>query len=550
MRIAALLLALSTLLCSARVLASEERAGPAPPGPDVAEALSSHADTFFEHVNGALGKIIMYPVPIPFTTMPDPASPGRTKRGEVPASVLVLVLGALVCTVRLRLPQIRCFKHALDLVRGRFSGPEGSRQGEVTSFQALSAALSATVGLGNIGGVAVAIGTGGPGATLWMIAGGFLGMALKLTECTLGQMYRVRRADGRFMGGGMHYLSRGLGEIGLRRTGRVLAAVFCVLCIGASLGGGNTFQANQSMLAVAAVVPFVARNPWAYGLFMAVLVGLVILGGIRRIAAIASRIVPFMCFLYVLAALVVLTLHVREIPGALAAIVRGALQPRAALGGFLGVLVTGFKRAAFSNEAGVGSSPIAHSAARVAHPAQEGIVALLEPFVDTVVVCTMTALILLLTGAWQNEAYRPLIERDEGAALTSRALGEELPFMPAVLAVTVMLFAYSTMISWSYYGERCWAYLFGDRSSPIYRAIFVVFVFLGAITEARHILRFGDLLIFGMVLPNMVGIILLGGKVRRAHDDYRRRLASGEYGPRIRRGRAGRGPEPRSGGEA
>jgi AGCS family alanine or glycine:cation symporter len=315
----------------------------------------------------------------------------------------------------------------------------------------------------------------------------------------------------------------------LAGLGKVLAVLFAIICIGASLGGGNTFQANQSMLAVGQTVGFVREQPWIYGVFMAVMVGIVIIGGIRRIATTAEKIVPTMCAIYILASLVILVSNASALPGAIAHIFSEAFTTDAVRGGAIGVLIIGFKRAAFSNEAGIGSAAIAHSAARVPHPSREGIVALLEPFIDTIVVCTMTALVIVVTGAYDNPEYAGLVAAEEGAALTSKAMGEHLTFMPYVLSVAVMLFAYSTMISWSYYGERCWAYLFGDGSSMIYRLIFVVFCFLGSIANARNILAFGDLLIFGMVLPNVLGVVLLSGKVKRAYDDYRARLAAGEY---------------------
>ncbi|MEW6072531.1 MAG: alanine/glycine:cation symporter family protein [Planctomycetota bacterium] len=486
-------------------------------GPAAGEGLMATVDGWMATVNAGMAAVFFFDV-----WFWDGIGEGRT----VPLAVFLLVCGAIFFTVRMGFPQLRAFRHAIHLVRGKYRSPEDP--GEVTSFQALSAALSATVGLGNIGGVAIAVCTGGPGATFWMILAGFLGMAAKFTECTLGQMYRETRPDGRVMGGAMFYLSKGLREIGLGGAGRVLAVFFAIVCIGASFGGGNTFQVSQSLGAVGRTIPFLATYPWIYGLVLAFLVGIVILGGLRRIAATAERIVPFMCILYVLACLAILFLNVAHVPRAFHAIVAGAFTPGAAFGGFLGVIVQGFRRAAFSNEAGVGSAAIAHSAAQVKHPVQEGIVALLEPFVDTVVICTMTALVIVITGAYENPAYEVFRANNNGAALTSAAMGEVLPFMPYVLALAVFLFAYSTMISWSYYGERCWAYLFGDGTSVIYRVIFVVFVLIGSIVTATNILNFGDLLIFGMVFPNIVGVVLLSGKVKRQFAAYWSRYRAGE----------------------
>ncbi|MDP6539255.1 MAG: alanine/glycine:cation symporter family protein [Planctomycetota bacterium] len=509
------------------------------------EAGGFDVDAMFGKVNATMVRVIFFD--ISFGTLQeakmedgvavlDAAGAPVMEGPTLPIAVVILVLGAIFFTIRMGLPQLRSFGHAIDVVRGKYDDPDA--KGEVTSFQALTAALSATVGLGNIGGVAIAVGTGGPGATFWMILAGFLGMASKFTECTLGQMYRETRPDGRIMGGAMYYLSRGLGEIGLGGLGKILAALFAVICIGASFGGGNTFQVSQSVGAVSHVIPWFAEHPMVYGLLMAVAVGIVTLGGIRRIAATAEKIVPFMCGIYVLACIAILLMNLGAVPAAVGTIVKGAFAPDAMFGGFLGVLILGFKRAAFSNEAGIGSAAIAHSAARVPHPSREGIVALLEPFVDTIVVCTMTALVIVITGAYapttevfgeQAGAMAGYIKGDNGAALTSAAMGHVLPFMPYVLAVAVVLFAYSTMISWSYYGERCWAYLFGDNSSIVYRLLFVVFVVFGSVATAKNILNFGDLLIFGMVLPNIVGVVLLSGKVKAKYDDYCRRLAAGEY---------------------
>ncbi len=490
------------------------------------ETLAEKVDATFGEINEAMMAVIFFKVPIPGMTMNKPGT-GEEEPAKVPIAVLILVLGSIYFTIRMGLPQFRAFGHAIAVVRGKYDDPDD--QGEVTSFQALTAALSATVGLGNIGGVAIAVGVGGPGATFWMVMAGFLGMASKFTECTLGQMYRQKRPNGQIMGGAMYYLSNGLKEMGMGPVGKVLAAIFAVICIGASLGGGNTFQANQSLGAIKQTFTFLQGKEWLYGLVLAGIVGVVIIGGIKRIATTAEKIVPTMCAIYLLACIAILGMNLGAIPGAISAIFDGAFNADALRGGFLGVLILGFKRAAFSNEAGIGSAAIAHSAAKVPHPAREGIVALLEPFIDTIVVCSMTALVIVITGAYKNPEYASMVAGDEGAALTSAAMGEQLAFMPYVLSVAVFLFAFSTMISWSYYGERCWAYLFGDSSSLIYRIIFVVFVFLGSIANAKNILNFGDLLIFGMVLPNVIGVVLLSGKVKRSLDDYLGKLKAGEY---------------------
>ncbi len=448
---------------------------------------------------------------------------------ELPFVVLWLVLGAIYFTLKMGFINFRAFGHAVQVVRGRFSDPNDA--GEVSHFQALTTALSATVGLGNIAGVAIAVSVGGPGATFWMVVAGLLGMSSKFAECTLGQQYREVRSDGRIMGGAMEYLSKGLAEKGWPRLGMVLAVLFSILCIGGSLGGGNSFQVNQSLNAIQETVPFFGTYPWVYGLIMTVLVGLVIVGGIRRIANVADKVVPAMAAIYVGAALVILILNFELIPAAFATIVREAFTPMAGYGGFIGVLVTGFRRAAFSNEAGTGSAAIAHSAARTPYPVREGIVALLEPFIDTVVICTMTALVIVITGAYINPEYETIRELGQGAALTSKAMGEELTWFPFVLSFAVLLFAYSTMISWSYYGERCWAWLFGDRTSGIYRALFLVFVFLGSVITSINVLEFGDLMILGMAFPNILGVVILSGNVKRELDDYWGKLKRGEIRP-------------------
>jgi alanine or glycine:cation symporter, AGCS family len=480
-------------------------------------ALEDRADRAMGRVNGWIATVFFYDI-----MFWDPEV-------TLPFVVLWLVMGAIFFTLKMGFINFRAFGHAIQVVRGRFSDPNDA--GEVSHFQALTTALSATVGLGNIAGVAIAVSVGGPGATFWMIVAGLLGMSSKFAECTLGQQYREVRSDGRIMGGAMEYLSKGLAEKGWPRLGMVLAVMFSILCIGGSLGGGNSFQVNQSLNAVQENFTFFGTYPWAYGLIMTVAVGLVIVGGIRRIANVADKVVPLMAVIYVGAALVILIMNYELIPAAVGTIVREAFTPMAGYGGFIGVLVTGFRRAAFSNEAGTGSAAIAHSAARTPYPVREGIVALLEPFIDTVVICTMTALVIVITGAYINPEYAEIRELGQGAALTSRAMGEELTWFPLVLSFAVILFAYSTMISWSYYGERCWAWLFGDRTSGIYRALFLVFVFLGSVITSINVLEFGDLMILGMAFPNILGVIILSGNVKRELDDYWGKLKRGEIQP-------------------
>lgn len=441
----------------------------------------------------------------------------------LPAIVLWLIVGASFFTLRMGFINLRGFRHAVAVTAGKYDRP--GEPGEVSHFQALSSALSATVGLGNIAGVAVAVHKGGPGAVFWMVIAGLVGMSAKFVECSLGQMYRKVDGQGRVHGGPMRYLSIGLGELGRPRLGRLLATSFALLCIGGSFGGGNMFQANQSYAQVKTVIPIFADSPALYGVSMAGLVGVVILGGIRRIAAVAGYLVPIMCGLYLLAGVVILVVHADRLIDSIGLIVREAFTPRAGIGGMAGVLVIGFQRAAFSNEAGVGSASIAHSAAATHEPIREGIVALLEPFIDTVVVCTMTGLVVVVTGAY--------LQDDTGVALTSMAFASVLPWFPKVLALTVFLFAYSTMISWSYYGERCWAELWGASSIRVYHALFLVFTFLGPILQLGAVLDFSDLMILGMALPNITGALMLSSKVRTRLDDYWSRFKAGQM-PRAR----------------
>jgi len=466
---------------------------------------------------------------------------------QLPFTVAWLILGAIYFTLRMGFVQFRLFWHAIRITKGDYDDPED--EGEVSHFQALTTALSATVGLGNIAGVAIAISIGGPGATVWMILAGLLGMASKFTECSLGQMYRQTRQDGSVMGGAMYYLRGGLEEVGEETNGAAykplgffLAGLFALMCVGGSFGGGNSFQVNQSLNALSETIPFfkgvdpetgkdIVVNGWIYGSIMTFFVALVIIGGLKRIAQTAEKIVPAMCGLYVAAALVVILMNITAIPAAFVTIFKGAMTPAAGLGGFIGVLVVGFKRAAFSNEAGIGSAAIAHSAAKTPYAVREGIVALLEPFIDTVVVCTMTALVIVVTGAYDsaNPEFSQYIADKNGAGLTSVAFAQEIWWFPYILSFAVVMFAFSTMISWSYYGERCWSWLFGDGSGLVYRVLFLVFTFAGSIITASNVLDFGDLMILGMALPNVLGVLFLSGKVKKALTEYEGKLKAGEF---------------------
>ena len=458
----------------------------------------------------------------------------------IPWVLIVLLLGAGYFTIYFRFINFRGFLTAIKVVRGRYDHLEESGkvvsssptanssgddpdtirvegEGEVSHFQALTAAVSATVGLGNIAGVAIALSIGGAGATFWMVLVGFLGMASKFVECTLGVKYREVNAAGNIFGGPMYYLKKGLRDLGIPKLGKVLAVVFAVMCIGGSFGGGNMFQVNQAFKlfehVTGAEQSFIFGRGWIFGLIMATLVGIVIIGGIKKIANVTDKVVPFMVLIYLLAVLTILGLNFSEIPNAFLAIWDGAFSPQGVTGGFIGVLIQGFKRAAFSNEAGIGSSSIAHSAVKTKYPASEGLVALLEPFIDTVVVCTMTALVLIITG---QIVPGTTINDEQGVLLTAQALESGISWFPYLLSVAVILFAFSSMISWSYYGYQAWSYLFGrsKRHEYLYKFIFCLFTVLGAAITLGSVTLFSDAMIFAMLVPNMIGLFLLRNRVK------------------------------------
>lgn len=446
---------------------------------------------------------------------------GDKQQKGVPFIVIWLVVGAIFFTIRMGFINIRGFKHAIDLARGKYDDPDAP--GQVTHFQALTTAVSGTVGLGNIAGVAVAISLGGAGATFWMILAGLLGMSSKFVECTLGVKYREITPDGRVFGGPMSYLRKGLERQNKKKLGKVLAAVFAVLCVGASFGGGNMFQANQSFEAVKGQIPAIAEYGAFFGIIIMLLVGAVIIGGIRSIAKVTSRVVPFMASIYIIACIIVIGVNIENLLPAFNAIIDGAFSPSALKGGVIGVLILGFQRAAFSNEAGIGSAAIAHSAAKTNNPPSEGFVSLLEPFIDTVVVCTLTALVLIFTGKHE-------VADMAGAQLTSDAFGTVLTWFPYVLTGAIFLFAFSTMISWSYYGMRAWTYLFGKskRTEMAYKLLFLIFIVIGASVSLGAVLDFSDMMILAMAFPNIIGLYLMSGEVREDLREYMRRLKAGE----------------------
>ncbi|MGB5487824.1 MAG: alanine/glycine:cation symporter family protein [Lysobacterales bacterium] len=440
---------------------------------------------------------------------------------QIPFVLVWLIVAATIFTFYFKFINLRAFKHGFELVRGDYHDPEAA--GEVTHFQALATALSGTVGLGNIAGVAVAVSLGGPGATFWMILAGFLGMSSKFTECTLGVKYRNELPDGTVSGGPMYYLTKGLAEkgTGFAKLGKVLAVMFAIFCVGGSFGGGNMFQANQSFSQLVNVTggdaSWLADKGWLFGLVVACLVGLVIVGGIKGIARVTSKIVPFMAVIYVTAGLAIIFMNYPMIPAAFGAIVDGAFTAEGISGGVIGVLFQGFKRAAFSNEAGVGSAAIAHSAVQTNRPVTEGFVALYEPFVDTIVVCTITALVIIITGTWD-----PSVDPGAGVQLTSSAFEKAFSWFPYVLTVAVILFAFSTMISWSYYGLKSWTFLFGENkfTDATYKLLFLFFVVIGSSMQLGSVIDFSDAMIFAMAFPNLLGCYFLLPVVKKELDEY------------------------------
>ncbi len=463
---------------------------------------------------------------------------------KVPIVVIMLLLAALTFTVLFRFVNVMNIGTAINVVRGKYDHLDKGGavnnamvntvdgdivdtikvegEGEVSHFQALTAALSGTVGLGNIAGVAVAISLGGPGATFWMILAGILGMSSKFVECTLGVKYRDIGPDGTVYGGPMYYLKKGLAEQNMAGFGKVLAVIFAVMCIGGSFGGGNMFQANQAAAQFNNMIGATGGSAGViFGIILAVLVALVILGGIKRIGSVTEKVVPFMVGIYVLAAVLILVLNAGRIPAAFGEIFGGAFSPTGIMGGFVGVLIVGFQRAAFSNEAGVGSAAIAHSAVKTNYAASEGLVALLEPFIDTVVVCTMTALVIIITNG-DGSIMEYGVKSPDGVLATSNAFGSQFSWFPYVLTIAVVLFAFSTMLSWSYYGLQSWMFLFGrsKASNYSYKIIFCIFVVIGSAISLGPVIDFSDAMIFAMAVPNIIGCFFLFPRVREELNKY------------------------------
>jgi len=436
--------------------------------------------------------------------------------------VVVLLIGAAVWfTFYFGFINVRGFRHAVDITRGKYAKPDDS--GEVSQFQALTAALSGTLGLGNISLVAVAIAVGGPGATFWMIVAGLIGMSSKFIECTLGVKYREIDSKGEVSGGPMYYLSKGLALRKMKVLGKVLAVLFAIMCIGGTLGGGNMIQANQAYAQVAQTMGADSISSLTFGVVMALAVGLVIMGGIKSIARVSDKIVPFMVAVYVLFSLLIIGANIQHIGDAFAQIWNGAFHPDAMKGGFIGVMMMGFRRASFSNEAGIGSASIAHSASKTDRPVSEGFVSLLEPFIDTVIVCTMTALVLVFTG------YAADPQGLTGSSLTNAAFTSVFPWFDWVLMVAIILFAYATMISWSYYGMKSWAYLFGEKNwiKQLFNILFMVCTVIGTVSGLGAVVDFSDMMILGMAFPNIIGLLIMSKEVKADLREYWKDLKEG-----------------------
>ncbi|WP_328490148.1 alanine/glycine:cation symporter family protein [Streptomyces zaomyceticus] len=465
---------------------------------------------FFEPIATWLGEIVFYSVPV-----------GGT---QLPLIVAWLVVAGLVFTGWFGFVQLRKFRLAVNVVRGKYD--EKGSAGEVNHFQALTAAVSGTVGLGNIAGVAVAVSIGGPGATFWMILCGLLGMATKFVEVTLGVKYREVHADGTVSGGPMHYLPKGLAErFGKngKTLGKVLAVLASFMILFFGLFGGNLFQVNQSYAQLVSVTGGEngalgsSAGALFFGILIAALVGIVLLGGIRSIASVTSKLVPAMAGIYIAACLVVIAVNASAVPSAVSTIIEGAFNPEGVAGGVLGALIIGFKRAAFSNEAGLGSAPIAHSAVKTKHPASEGLVALLEPFIDTVVICTMTALTIVIANPASYVELRNGGESIGGVTITSDAFGTVMPWFPYILTVAVMLFAISTVLTWGYYCMKAWTHLFGrSRASELtFKVLYTLFAVAGSLLTLQTLIDMADAVLFMLAVINIIGLYLLAPVVKR-----------------------------------
>ena len=446
---------------------------------------------------------------------------------SLPFLIAWLIVGGVYLTFITKFINVRAFKHSFDIIRGKYKTAED--KGIITPFGALTTALSATVGLGNIAGVALAVSIGGPGATFWMIMAGFLGMSLKFTEVTLSLQYREFLKDGTVMGGAMEYLSKGLATKGYATLGKFLAVLFAFLMIGGAFGAGNIFQVSQAYSVISHEISFFADKPLVFGFALAFLTGAVIIGGIKSISNVTSRLVPIMVVLYLGASVWILGVNYDKIDDAFGLIFSEAFSSNALYGGMMGAIVQGFQRAIFSSEAGIGSSPVAHAPVLTKYPIRQGFVALYEPFIDTIVICTMTALVIIITGVYEPDGVNAaLIAAKEGAALTSVAYGSVISWFPTVLSISIFLFAFSTMISWSYYGERAWVYLFGSKFSIIYKLAFLALSIIATVSNTGVMVDLSSMLFLTMAIPNIFGLYILSGDVKKQLHEYLVKLKSGE----------------------
>jgi len=480
----------------------------------LAESFDQQVEAIVRPLANGLSDIVFYPVDL---------------FGQAfPLIVLWLAVAAVFFTLYLGFINIRGFGLALRHVRGHFHNPRA--RGEISHFQAVATAVSGTVGIGNIGGVAVAIVLGGPGAAFWLIVAGFLSMSTKLVECTLGVKYRRHNPDGSVSGGPMYYLERYLADRGAPGLGKALGGFYALSLVIGCLGIGNMFQSNQAYVQFVTIsggeASFFADRGWLFGLCIAAAVGLVIIGGIRSIARVAAHIVPFMALLYVASALVIIGMSYEQIPGAISLIVGSAFTMESVTGGMVGAIIVGFQRALFSNEAGIGSASIAHSAVQTNNPASEGLVSLLEPFIDTVVICTLSSLVIVTTAY----PYGIIDSGLEGIALTSAAFEHHISWAPYPLAIAALLFAFSTSIAWSYYGLKGWSYLFGEGAltQNIFKLVFCAFIALGCMIQLSAVLDFSDAMVFLIAIPNIIGLYLYAPEVKRDVNDYIRRIKAGE----------------------
>ncbi|MEM6414263.1 MAG: alanine/glycine:cation symporter family protein [Pseudomonadota bacterium] len=467
------------------------------------QGIEGAINSVFEPIANAFSSVIFFAIPV----------------GDVsfPLIVAWLIAAAAFFTVYLRFLNVRAFSFALKIASGQVDSVQENEgkgsDGEISHFQALTTAVSGTVGLGNIAGVAVAIGLGGPGAIFWMVLVGFLGMSTKMAECTLGVLYRQTTADGTVSGGPMYYLSEGFARRGQAGLGKGLAIFCSIMLIGFSFGAGCLFQVNQSFQQVAAQTPF--DNGFIYGTVIALFVGAVIIGGIKSIGRVTATIVPFMCGIYVITALAIVILNITEVPGAILTIIKEAFVPTAVAGGFIGAMIQGFRRAAFSNEAGCGSASIAHSAVKTKDAATQGLVAMLEPFIDTVLVCSATGIVIVLSGAYTDESLK-------GISLTSAAFESVFWWGPYMVMVAAVLFAVSTMISWSYYGVTAFTYVAGQSqlTELAYKVVFCGLAVVGGVLSLGAVVDFSDAMIFAMTIPNIIGLYVMAPEIKAELQRY------------------------------